>query len=156
MRSVLCLRSLDVSEPDSLEYLSKCGQKIKKALSSYADCDRSSIRLLTWENSETNASVLLPASVAASISVLNNMAVAISALHSRQHFSVLPGSSNNSSRWPQTLHAAIESFSVPFGPFNMTVPFLPLSACLSTGEHRVDLLKVRRRLSLLPEDRHQP
>ena len=119
-------------------------------LPGYADCDRSSIRLLTSENSETNESVLLPASVAASISVLNNIAVAISALHSRQHFSVLPGSSNNSSRCPQTLHGAIESFSVPFGPFNMTVPFLPLSTCLSTARHCIDLLRCGGGGAVLP------
>src|SRR5260370_3600884 len=80
------------------------------------------IRLVISENSETNALVLFPASVAASISVVNKMAVAKSALHSRQYFSALPGSSNNGSVRPQTLHGAIESCSVPFGPVDMIVP----------------------------------
>ena len=113
-------------------------------LPSSADCDRSSIRLLISENSDTNAFVLLPDSVAASISVLNRMAVAKSALHSRQHFSVLPGSSNNASLRPQTLHCAIESCSVPFGPVDMIVS--PLAPCRSShvsrfGAHQVDPLR---------------
>src|SRR6266404_2343334 len=58
------------------------------------------------------------------------MAVAKSALHPRQHFSVLPRSSNNASIRPQTLHCAIESCSVPFGPVDMIVP--PMAPCRSS------------------------
>jgi hypothetical protein len=88
--------------------------------------------------------VLLPASVAASISVLNRMAVAKSALHSKQHFSVLPGSSNNSWICPQTLHGAIESFSVPFGPVNMKfLDSLPPSYVSRSGAPQIDLLRQR-------------
>jgi hypothetical protein len=94
--------------------------RCRSAIKNHADCDRSSIRLLTSVNSLTNALLFLPASVAASISVLNKIAVAKSALHSKQHFSVLPGSSNNSSVCPQTLQVAIKSCSVPLGPLNMT------------------------------------
>jgi hypothetical protein len=45
-----------------------------------------------------------PANVAASISAVSRVAVATSALHSKQYFSDLPGSSNNSSLRPHTLH----------------------------------------------------
>jgi hypothetical protein len=62
---------------------------VDSAVASSGDCDRSSIRLLISPNSDTNALVLLPASVAASISVVNRMAVARSALHSRQPYILL-------------------------------------------------------------------
>src|SRR5260221_6819829 len=81
-----------------------------------ADWERSRIRRLTSANSQTIASALWPAIVAASISVANRMAVATSALHSRQNFSVFPGSSNNFVTRPHTLHCPTTSCSVPFGP----------------------------------------
>jgi len=46
----------------------------------------------------TNSLVLLPASVAASISVVSKIEVATSALHPKQYFSNRPGRSNNSPR----------------------------------------------------------
>jgi hypothetical protein len=86
-----------------------------------ADWARSSIRRLISENSDTSAFVLRPARVAASISVANTMAVATSALHARQYFSVLPGSSNDSATRPQTAHRPTSSCSVPFGPLSIAV-----------------------------------
>lgn len=77
-----------------------------------ADCVRPSIRELTSLNSVTSASVLLPATVAASISVPNRMTVAMSALHERQNFSVLPGSSKSSVIQPQTLQRPLKACSV--------------------------------------------
>jgi hypothetical protein len=77
-----------------------------------ADCARASIRVLISSNSDTNASVFLPAIVPASISVPSNMTVARSALHARQNLSVFPGSSNNSVTRPHTLHWPIKSCSV--------------------------------------------
>jgi hypothetical protein len=56
----------------------------------FCRCARSSIRPLISANSDTSAFVFLPASVAASISLLNKMAVAKSAVHSRQNLSILP------------------------------------------------------------------
>jgi hypothetical protein len=50
-----------------------------------------------------------PANVAASISAVSRVAVATSALHPRQYFSDLPGSSNNASVRPHTLHCEDKS-----------------------------------------------
>lgn len=40
----------------------------------------------------------------------------------KQHFSFLPGSSNNSFRRPQTLHCKIDDSSLPFGPHDIDFP----------------------------------
>jgi hypothetical protein len=87
----------------------------------YADCDLCNIRLLNNANSATNPSASCPANVAASIFVLNKIDVATSALHSRQYFSALPGSSTNSVLRPHTLHCIIDCCSLPFGPHNIAV-----------------------------------
>lgn len=60
-------------------------QHVKPALSSS--------RLLSCANSASKTAVCCPAIVAASISVASRIDVATSALHSRQYFSALPGSS---------------------------------------------------------------
>lgn len=122
--------------PDALRSwrLSHKGRKISAARDyPWADCDLSSIRLLSRANSAINSSESRPASVAASISVLNRIEVATSALHARQYFSLLPGSSTNSARRPHTLHCAIESCSLPFGPHNIVVP--PLARLARTPAH---------------------
>jgi hypothetical protein len=85
------------------------------------DCDRPSNRLPTSRNSASSASILLPADVASSISVFNNMDVAKSALHRKQYLSLRPGRSNSSSIRPQTLHCSSESTSLPLGPDNIMV-----------------------------------
>jgi hypothetical protein len=64
-----------------------------------------------------------PDIVAASISVVNKIEVAMSALHSQQHFSFLPGSSNNSFWHPQVAHCTTDNSALlPFGPNNIDVP----------------------------------
>jgi hypothetical protein len=100
---------------------SRDGSNETQPLPISADCDRPSIRLLTSRNSHSSASMLLPAAVASSISVFNSIDVAKSALHCKQYLSVLPGRSNNSSNWPQTLHCPVESCSLPLGPDNIVV-----------------------------------
>jgi hypothetical protein len=73
-----------------------CGSLFRTLPVSYADCARLRTRLLISRNSETSARVFRPARVAASISVVNKMVVARSALQARQHLSVLPGRSKSS------------------------------------------------------------
>lgn len=68
--------------------------------------------MLISVNSDTSARVLLPATVAASISVPNNMTVATSALHAKQNLSVLPGNSKSSATHPHTLQWPTKSCSV--------------------------------------------
>ena len=77
-----------------------------------ADCARPSIRALTSSNSHTNAALFLPDTVAASISVPNNMTVARSALHGRQNLSILPGRSKSSVTRPHTLQWPLKACSV--------------------------------------------
>jgi hypothetical protein len=73
-----------------------CGRLFGTLPVSYADCARLRTRLLISRNSETSARVFRPARVAASISVVNKMVVARSALQARQHLSALPGRSKSS------------------------------------------------------------
>ena len=123
---MLCTAILDpVASPSVCLCRQIVPQPPKLLAPSYADCDLSSIRWLNSANSATNSSVSRPASVAASISVVSTIAVATSALHSRQYFSLLPGSSNNSVRRPHTPHARHDGSSLPFGPHNIDVPPRP-------------------------------
>jgi hypothetical protein len=46
--------------------------------------------------------------------------VATSALHSKQYFSTLPGSSYNPFGRPQTQHDKFDGSSLPLGPHDMT------------------------------------
>src|SRR6516225_8853895 len=80
-------------------------------------------------------SVSRPAIVAASISVVNRIDVAISALHSKQYFSLFPGSSNNSNERPQTLHCKVDGSSLPLGPHNMELPPIGRSSGFSLSAH---------------------
>jgi hypothetical protein len=68
--------------------------------------------VLSWANSAMRVSASWPARVAASISVVSNMDVATSALHSKQYFSGCPGSPNKNVRRPQTLHSGLGGSSL--------------------------------------------
>lgn len=73
-------------------------------------------------SSASRPPVSSPDFVAVSISVTSKIEVATSALHSKQYFSILPGSSNNSAWRPQAAHCKIDrSPQLSFGPHNIDV-----------------------------------
>jgi len=85
------------------------------------------MRRLTAESSDSNVSVLIPARVAAPISVLNRAIVAKSALHSEQNFSSRPGRSNKSVTRPHSPHC-FATLRPTYMSFNIAASFLALPA----------------------------
>jgi hypothetical protein len=96
----------------------------KSCTSDYADCARLRTRLLISANSETSVRVFWPARVAASISVVNKMLVARSALQARQYVSVLPGRSKSSAIRPHIEQEPIRFLSTLSKGMDTAVPFL--------------------------------
>jgi len=113
-----------------------------------AHCDSFKHPVLISENSDTNAFCTSSGQCRASISVSQD-GVAKSALHSRQHFLVLP----EARIMPRTakLHCAIESCSVPFGPVDMIVsPWLLAAPRMFLDSERTRLIvKARSRFGRL-------
>jgi hypothetical protein len=100
-------------------------------------CARANNLPLNLPNSSTKPSASRPANVAASISVVNKIDVATSALHSQQYVSPLPGNSTNSPRLPHTLHCFAMSSSLPFGPH--TISRSSCSTAIPSRAYRVHL-----------------
>lgn len=91
-------------------------------LTSYCNCALANSRLPNCRSSASRPPVSSPDFVAVSISVTSKIEVATSALHSKQYFSILPGSSNNSAWRPQAAHCKIDrSPQLSFGPHNIDV-----------------------------------
>src|SRR5260370_38502097 len=105
---------------------------------SYPHCALSNSRLLDCKNSATKPAVSCPEIVAASISVVSRIDVATSALHSKQYFSLRPGSSNNSVRRLQTSHCKRDGCTLFFPPHAIDVP--PKARASRVSTHRKIML----------------
>jgi hypothetical protein len=111
-------------------------------------CAFSNSRLFSCTNSATKPAVSSPDIVAASISVVSSIDVATSALHSKQYLSLLPGSSNNSVRRPQTVHSEGDGAAQRFGPNAIEVPPVFRAWRVPTDSHSM--------LGKLRQKNHEP